>query len=52
MSIGAVLLIILVLMVLGLVPAWPHSRSWGYGPTGGVGLVLMVVLVLILLGHI
>ena len=52
MSIGAVLLIILVLMVLGLVPAWPHSRSWGYGPTGGVGLVLMVVLVLFLLGHI
>jgi hypothetical protein len=52
MSIGAVLLIILVLMVLGLVPAWPHSRNWGYGPTGGVGLVLMVVLVLVLLGHI
>jgi hypothetical protein len=52
MSIGAVLLIILGLMVLGLVPAWPHSRNWGYGPTGGVGLVLMVVLVLVLLGHI
>jgi Protein of unknown function (DUF3309) len=52
MSIGAVLLIILVLMVLGLVPAWPHSRNWGYGPTGGVGLVLIVVLVLFLLGHI
>jgi hypothetical protein len=52
MSIGAVLLIVLALMMLGLVPAWPHSRSWGYGPTGGVGLVLMVVLVLILLGHI
>jgi len=52
MSIGAVLLIILVLMVLGLVPAWPHSRSWGYGPSGGVGLVLMIVLVLFLLGHI
>ncbi|HZT64018.1 MAG TPA: DUF3309 domain-containing protein [Burkholderiales bacterium] len=52
MSIGAVLLIVLVLMVLGLVPAWPHSRSWGYGPSGGVGLVLMIVLVLFLLGHI
>lgn len=52
MSVGAILLIILVLMVLGLVPAWPHSRSWGYGPSGAVGLVLMVVLVLILLGHI
>jgi hypothetical protein len=52
MSVGAILLIILVLMVLGLVPAWPHSRSWGYGPSGVVGLVLMVVLVLILLGHI
>ncbi len=52
MSIGAVLLIVLVLMVLGLVPAWPHSRSWGYGPSGGVDLVLMIVLVLFLLGHI
>ena len=52
MSLGAILLIVLVLMLLGLVPAWPHSRSWGYGPTGGVGLVLMVVLVLVLLGHI
>ena len=52
MSVGAILLIILVLMLVGLVPAWPHSRTWGYGPTGGVGLVLMVVLVLFLLGKI
>jgi VIT1/CCC1 family predicted Fe2+/Mn2+ transporter len=52
MSLGAILLVILVLMLLGIIPAWPHSRSWGYGPSGGVGLVLVVVLVLFLLGTI
>jgi hypothetical protein len=49
---GTVLLIILVLLLLGALPAWPHSRSWGYGPTGGLGLVLAIVLVLVLLGRI
>jgi len=49
---GTVLLIILILMVLGAVPAWPHSSSWGYGPSGGLGLVLVVVLILVLMGRI
>jgi hypothetical protein len=52
MSIGAILLIVLILMLLGIIPTWPHSRSWGYGPSGGVGLVLVIVLVLFLLGKI
>ena len=52
MSIGLILLIIVVLMLLGAIPAWPHSRSWGYGPSGGLGLVLVIILVLVLLGHI
>lgn len=49
---GTILLVILVLMLLGALPAWPHSRSWGYGPTGGLGLVLVVVLLLVLSGRI
>jgi hypothetical protein len=52
MSIGMILLIIVVLMLLGAIPTWPHSRSWGYGPSGGLGLVLIILLVLVLLGHI
>jgi hypothetical protein len=52
MSIGLILLIIVVLMLLGAIPAWPHSRGWGYGPSGGLGLVLIILLVLVLLGHI
>jgi hypothetical protein len=47
---GLILLIILVLLLLGAVPRWPHSRSWGYGPSGGIGLVLVVVLILWMLG--
>ena len=46
---GTILLIILVLLLLGAIPAWPHSRSWGYGPSGALGLLLAVVLVLVLL---
>jgi len=46
---GTILLIILVLLLLGAIPAWPHSRSWGYGPTGGLGLVLTIVLILVLM---
>ncbi|MDD1644134.1 MAG: DUF3309 domain-containing protein [Methylococcaceae bacterium] len=49
---GTILLIILVLMLIGVFPAWPHSRGWGYGPTGGLGLVLIILLVLVLLGMI
>jgi len=46
MSLGTILLIIVVLMLIGAFPAWPHSRSWGYGPTGGLGLVLIILLLL------
>jgi Protein of unknown function (DUF3309) len=47
---GLILVIILVLLLLGVVPRWPHSRSWGYGPSGGIGLLLVIVLILWLLG--
>jgi hypothetical protein len=49
---GTILLVVLVLMLLGSVPTWPHSKSWGYGPSGGLGLVVVIVLILILLGRI
>lgn len=49
---GTILLIILVLLLLGAIPAWPHSRSWGYGPSGGLGLILIILLVLVLMGRI
>lgn len=52
MSVGTILLIVLILLLIGVVPAWPHSRSWGYGPSGGLGVVLVVILVLLLLGYI
>lgn len=52
MSIGTILLIILVLMLIGAIPAWPHSRGWGYGPSGGLGLVVLILLILLLLGKI
>jgi hypothetical protein len=51
-SLGTILLIILILMVVGALPTWPHSQSWGYGPSGGLGLVLVIVLILFLLGRI
>ncbi len=50
--IGPILLIILILMLLGSAPRWPHSRNWGYGPSGGLGLVFIIVLILVLLGRI
>ena len=49
---GLFLIIILVLLVLGALPSWPHSRSWGYYPSGGLGLVLVIILILFLLGKI
>jgi hypothetical protein len=52
MSIGTILLIILVLALLGVIPAWPHARSWGYGPSGLVGVLLVIVVVLLLLGRL
>jgi hypothetical protein len=49
---GTVLVILLVLMLIGALPAWPHSRNWGYAPTGGLGVVLAILVVLLLLGRI
>ncbi len=51
MSLGMILLIVLILMLLGAIPTWPHSRSWGYGPSGGVGLVLVIIILLLLTGR-
>jgi hypothetical protein len=52
MSIGTILLIILVLLLIGALPAWPYSNSWGYYPSGGLGLVLIVLLVLVVTGRL
>ena len=52
MSVGMIFLVVLVLALAGAVPAWPHSRSWGYGPTGGLGTVLIVLIVLMVMGKI
>jgi hypothetical protein len=52
MSLGTILIILLLLMLIGVLPTWPHSRNWGYYPTGGLGLVLLFVLMLLLLGRI
>lgn len=52
MSLGAILLIVLILLLVGAVPQWPHSANWGYGPSGLLGVILVVVLVLVLLGRL
>ena len=52
MSLASILLIVLMLMLVGIVPAWPHSRAWGYGPSGGLGLVVLILLVLLLMGRL
>lgn len=49
---GTVLLVILILMVLGALPSWPHSRNWGYAPSGGLGLIVLILIILLLLGRI
>lgn len=49
---GTVLLIVLILMLLGALPSWPHSRQWGYYPSGGLGLVVIILLILLLLGRV
>ena len=51
MSLGMILLIVLVLVLLGVIPSWPHSKSWGYAPGGIVGLIVLIVLVLVLTGR-
>jgi len=52
MSLGTILLVVLVLLLLGVIPAWPHSRGWGYGPSGGLGIVLIIIVVLLVMGRI
>ncbi len=52
MTLGTVLLILLVLLLIGVVPSWPHSRNWGYGPSGILGIVALIVLVMLLTGRL
>jgi Protein of unknown function (DUF3309) len=52
MSLGTILLIVLILLLIGAIPSWPHSKSWGYGPSGGLGLVVIIVVVLLLTGRL
>jgi hypothetical protein len=51
-AMGTILLVILILMLLGAIPAWPHSRSWGYGPSGSLGLIVIIILLLVLTGRL
>jgi hypothetical protein len=52
MGLGTILLIVLVLMLIGVIPAWPHSSKWGYGPSGVLGVLLIIVLVLLVIGRL
>jgi len=52
MTLGTILLILLILFLVGALPAWPHSKNWGYYPTGGIGLVVIILLVLVLMGRL
>jgi Protein of unknown function (DUF3309) len=52
MSFVTILLIVLLLMLVGVLPTWPHSKSWGYGPSGGVGLIVVILIVLLLMGRV
>ena len=52
MSLGLILTIVLVLLLVGALPSWGHSRGWGYGPSGGLGLVLLIVIILLVMGKI
>ena len=49
---GTVLIIVLIMILLGVIPAWPHSKGWGYAPSGGLGLVLLILIILLVLGKI
>ena len=49
---GTILLIVVILLLIGAIPTWPHSRGWGYGPSGGLGLILIILIILLLLGRI
>lgn len=52
MTIGTILLVVLILLLIGAIPSWPHSRSWGYYPSGALGLILLILIILMLLGKI
>jgi hypothetical protein len=52
MTLGTILIIVLVLILIGVIPTWPHSRSWGYAPTGAIGVILVILLILLLLGRL
>jgi len=52
MSLGTILLIIVALMLIGAIPGWPHSRSWGYGPSGAIGVILIILVILLLTGRL
>ena len=52
MSLGTILLIVLIFMLIGVFPAWPHSSGWGYGPSGGVGLLVLIIVVLLITGRL
>ena len=52
MSLGTLLLIVLILMLIGAIPSWPHSRNWGYGPSGVLGLVVVIIIVLLVTGRL
>jgi hypothetical protein len=52
MTLGTILLIVLILVLVGVIPSWPHSRSWGYGPSGVVGLIVLVLIILVLTGRL
>ncbi len=52
MSLGTILLIVLILMLIGAVPSWSHSKNWGYGPSGGLGLLLLIVVILLFTGRL
>jgi len=52
MTLGTIILIVLVLILIGVIPTWPHSRGWGYGPSGLIGVIVVILLILLLLGKI
>jgi Protein of unknown function (DUF3309) len=52
MSLGTILLILLILMLIGVVPTWPHSRAWGYGPSGVLGVIVVVLLIMMVMGRL
>lgn len=52
MSVGMILLIILILLLVGAIPSWPHSKGWGYAPSGGLGLVVLIIVILLVMGKL